>query len=102
MCERMVKAFMDVVVLEKLMDGEPMGGYDIITCFNRKFHILLSPGTVYSLLYSMERDGLIKSRRINRRRVYKLTDQGEKTIKAIIGTNEEIHSFMRTIIAVRR
>jgi len=98
MRERMVKGFMDAVVLAELMKGSPMSGYDVITFIRKRFHILLSSGTVYSVLYSMERDGLIKGMWNKRKRVYKLTDKGEKTVETILKVNGEIHNFMRSLI----
>lgn len=98
MRRRLVRVFMDMVVLAELMKRNLMSGYDVITLIHKKFHILLSSGTVYSVLYSMERDGLIKGMWNERKRVYKLTDKGEKTIKTVLKENEEIHNFMRTLI----
>lgn len=46
--------------MAKLMDGNPLSGYDVIMFVHKKFGILLSSGTVYSVLYSMERNGLVR------------------------------------------
>jgi DNA-binding PadR family transcriptional regulator len=59
MHRRIVKSFMDILILSELQNG-PMSGYDAITFIHNKFGILVSSGTVYSLSYSLERDGLIK------------------------------------------
>ena len=61
MHERIIKSFMDIIVLSELRNG-PMSGYDVISYIHNKFRILVSSGTVYSLLYSLERDGLIEGR----------------------------------------
>lgn len=95
MQERIVKTFMDTIVLAKLRGhDEPMSGYDVITFIHKKFGILVSSGTVYSHLYSLERDGLIKGRSSQRKRVYTLTDKGEKKIKAISEAKEKILGLM--------
>jgi len=60
MNERTIKNFMDILILAQLREGLPMSGYDFIAFIHKKFRILMSPGTVYSVLYSLERDGLIK------------------------------------------
>ena len=60
-----------------------VSGYDVLTYFHRKFGFIVSAGTVYSILYSMERDGLIKAQQEDRRRIYSLTTKGEATVKAI-------------------
>jgi len=97
MHERMVKSFLDTIVLAKLRERDsPMSGYDVITLIHKKFRILVSSGTVYSLLYSMERDGLIIGRWVGsrRKRVYTLTEKGEEKIKAILEAKEKILGIM--------
>ena len=37
-----------------------ISGYDIIVIFQKKFNLFISPGTIYLILYKLERDGLIK------------------------------------------
>ena len=59
MHRRLVKTFSDVLVLSGLRN-RAMSGYDVIAFIHSKFNLLVSSGTVYSLLYSLERDGLTK------------------------------------------
>ena len=94
---RVIKNFMDILILSELKK-EPMSGYDIISLIHRRFGVLVSSGTVYSLLYSMERNGLIKGIWNQRKRVYVLAEKGEQNIKAITKANEEIQSFLRNIL----
>ena len=84
MCERIVKTFLDLIVLMKLNQYcEPLGGYDFTKLVTNEYNSMLSPGSVYAVLYSMERDGLIQGRSKSRKRVYVLTDKGKATIKAV-------------------
>ena len=53
-----------------------MSGYDIMTLIYRRLHVLTGSGSVYSLLYRMERDGLSTGTWQQRRRVYDLTLKG--------------------------
>jgi len=69
---RIVKSFMDVIVLMELRN-KTLGGYDVISLVDKKFGILLSSGTVYSQLYSLERNGLIEAHLNQRKREYALT-----------------------------
>jgi len=48
-------------------------------------------------LYSLERDGLIKSIGNQQKRVYVLTEKGEQDIKVITKANEEIQNLLRNI-----
>ena len=85
---------MDILVLTKLQDRS-LSGYDIMGYIHKKYGFLISPGTIYSLLYSLERKGYIESQSINRKRVYSLTKKEDKD--AIKKTNKEIQNFLRQI-----
>ena len=74
---RAIKTFMDVLILAELQE-KPLSGYDIIGLVHRRFDVLVSSGTVYSILYSLERKGLVAADTENRKRVYTLTDKGNK------------------------
>jgi DNA-binding PadR family transcriptional regulator len=97
MHERIIKNFMDILILTELRNG-PLSGYDVIGFIHNKFHLLVSSGTVYSLLYSLERGDLIEGKWNERKRVYKLTDKGERTISAILGANDKIHYFIKNLL----
>jgi len=99
MHRRIIKNFLDILVLAELRNG-PLSGYDVIAFIHNKFRLLVSSGTVYSLLYSLERDGLIAGSWSQRKRVYKLTDKGEETIKAIMNANDRIQYLMTSLLKV--
>jgi len=100
MHERIIKNFMDVIILAELKDG-PLSGYDVISFIHNKFHLLVSSGTVYSLLYSLERNGLIEGTWNERKRVYKLTDKGIKTIETVLSANDKIKNFVTSLLKVQ-
>jgi DNA-binding PadR family transcriptional regulator len=95
--ERFLKEFMDVLIMVKMREGET-SGYDMLTYFHEKFDLLVSPGTVYSVLYSMERQGLIKARGVERKRIYALTPKGETTIRAIQESSEVVQGFLKRLL----
>jgi len=101
MHRRIVRDFLDVLVLAELHNG-PMSGYDVITFLHGKFHLLFSSGTVYSKLYSLERNGLISGSSNQRKRMYRLTEKGEETIKAIMNTSDKIQYFMSSVLKLQR
>ena len=100
MHERIIKNFMDIIILAELRNG-PMSGYDVISFIHNKFHLLVSSGTVYSLLYSLERNGLIEGTWNERKRVYKLTEKGAKTIETILSANDKIKNFITSLLKVQ-
>jgi DNA-binding PadR family transcriptional regulator len=91
--ERVIKSFLDIVVMAKLK-SESLSGYDFIAFINKRFNMLISAGTVYSLLYSLERKQLIEGSGEERRRTYKLTEKGKVTIDIILKANRQIEGFM--------
>ena len=97
MHERVIKSFMDTIIMAELQNG-PISGYDIISYIHNKFGFLVSSGTVYSLLYSLERNNLVEGEWMERKRVYKLTERGAGTIETILNSHDKIKSFMCTIL----
>ena len=93
---RVIKNFMDILILTEL-NKQSMSGYDVMGLIHKKFDILVSSGTIYSLLYSLERDGLIRGVSNQRTRVYELTEKGKRDIEIITKANEEIQNFLRNM-----
>jgi DNA-binding PadR family transcriptional regulator len=96
---RTVKNFTDILIMKSLRKESPLSGYELIMLFHEKFHLLLSSGTVYSKLYSMERDGLIKGEWNGRKRVYQLTEKGKETIDFILKSRNANLQLMREILS---
>lgn len=98
MHERIVKSLLDIFVLVKLLERvNPLGGYDIMDLVHQEFDVLVSSGTVYACLYSMERDGLIEGKDTRNKRVYSLTNKGENKIKKISEAKENILNSLTKI-----
>lgn len=89
MQRKFVMSFLDVFILLKLRNAS-LSGYDIISYIHKRFNMLISSGTVYSLLYRLERDRLIKGQSNLRKRTYTLTDKGRKAAKALSGMRDKI------------
>jgi len=71
----------------------------MIRYLHKKFNILPSSGTIYSLLYSLEREKLIEGNTNHRKRVYKITNQGEKFLKQIQDTKGQIQVILSSIFS---
>lgn len=98
MQERIVKSFLDVLIMAQLRK-EPKSAYDIISFIHKRFRLSMSSGTVYSNMYSLERDGLVQGNWSEKRRVYTLTDKGEKTIQAITAINGKVQLFVTNVLS---
>jgi DNA-binding PadR family transcriptional regulator len=93
----MIKNFLDIIVLAELRKSSPLSGYDVLELIHKKFDVLISSGTIYSLLYSMERKGLIKGELTEGKRVYALTEKGTDAISAFLKSKEELQRFLGTL-----
>jgi DNA-binding PadR family transcriptional regulator len=94
---------LETFILSKLKNGASLSGYDFVAIINRQFNFLLSPGTVYSALYSLERKGLIKpvvaSSRRNKKRVYSITQEGRQLLAINEKFENDLVSLFRGILA---
>jgi DNA-binding PadR family transcriptional regulator len=95
---RAIKTFMDILILAELQD-KPLSGYDIIGLIHERFNVLVSSGTVYSLLYSLERKGLVTADLDNRKRTYTLTTKGTQTLETVERANAEINGLIQNLIS---
>jgi DNA-binding PadR family transcriptional regulator len=95
--ERVVKDFLDVFILSQLTK-EPMGGYGLMGLIHKKFDMLISSGTVYTRLYSLERAGLIKAEADDRSRVYTLTKKGMESLQKVKKANGDITNLIRVVL----
>ena len=96
MHRRIIQSFLDIVILLELKKRS-VSGYDLISYVHNKFDIMLSSGTVYSCLYALERDGLVKSEDTERRRVYTLTESGKETVRAFINAREKVQGLISNL-----
>lgn len=94
----MVKHFLDIIVLNNIKSKGSLGGYDLLETVQAEYNFLLSPGSVYSLLYFLEREGLLAREFAGEKQVFKLTEKGEEHIRTVVQSREEILSFARVII----
>lgn len=94
---RIIKNFMDIIILKHLKNNHHMSGYDAIKYLHKKFHMLPSAGSIYSLLYSLERKNLIKGNMNQGKRVYELTNQGEKLLREISITGKYVQAVLSNI-----
>jgi DNA-binding PadR family transcriptional regulator len=95
---RMIQDFMDIIILKHLR-ASSMSGYDIIKYFHKRFHMLPSPGTVYSILRSLERQNLIEGNADERKKLYRLTNQGEKFLSQIFAPENHFQAILASIFS---
>lgn len=78
--ERLVKNFLDVMLLHMLKKSGPVHGYELTKLIHTQSGILLSCGTLYPVLYELEKGGLIKSKMAGKRKNYALADHSRAEV----------------------
>ena len=79
-----------IYVLSALKDN-PDHGWDFPDVIEKRFGFRPGKITPYRVLYTLEFEGLVKSKQIERRRVYKITEKG-------INELEKVKKFYKNII----
>jgi len=93
---RVVKNFLDILILIEMKKQVNLSGYDVTAFVNSKFGGVLSPGTVYATLYAIERKGLIEGENDGRKTVYKLTPKGQELMTDMMKDfNKQMTDFVR-------
>ncbi len=96
---RVVKSFLDILILIEMKKQSNLSGYDITSFVNNKFGGILSPGTVYATLYALDRKGIIKGENDGRKTTYKLTECGDQLISTMMTDfNEQMTTFVRKFL----
>ena len=99
MRERVIRSFMDLIILKELRTGRSLTGYEMAATLRKKFHTLPSPGSVYSVLYGLEKRGLIEASLNSSKRVYRLTRKGNDEIKKAVSSLNGILFLIKTILS---
>jgi DNA-binding PadR family transcriptional regulator len=92
---RLIINLLDIIIMAHFQD-QPFSGYDVVQFIYREFGLQISPGTVYSTLYSIERKMLITGTNIGRKRIFKVTHEGKLTVKAFTDP-KEMEIFIKRI-----
>jgi len=96
---RVLTDFMDLLILSIMYNSSSsIGGYDVIRYLHKHFHFLPSPGTVYSNIYALEREGLIEVKTMRRRRTYTLTEKGRKYFQKILSCKSHIEKILNNFV----
>jgi len=96
---KLTKGLLDLIVLQ-FLSTQPMHGYQIITKIRKNFGVYFGPSTIYPLLTTLEKKGLINSEwNMNSerpRKIYSLTSNGQNMLNF---TEESLNLICRKIAA---
>jgi len=93
---KIVKVCMDIIILKRLKDTSS-SGYDIVAYVHRKNKFHISPGIIYSTLYRLEREGLVRGVFTPNKRIYHITQKGLDYINSVLRNREKILKFIEEI-----
>jgi DNA-binding PadR family transcriptional regulator len=99
--EELVRGNIEVIVLS-LIASKPLHGYAIILEVRRRFGVYFGPSTIYPLLNSLEKHGLVKYEfsvaNGKLRKVYHITHEGLARLKLLTQTVNVIASQASNVI----
>jgi DNA-binding PadR family transcriptional regulator len=91
--DKIMAAYLEEIILCRLRKKQ-LSGYDLLLILHKGFNCYVSPGTIYSTLYSLERQKLIECTQSEKKRLYRLTDQGKATLQIIVHSQKLKHFLL--------
>jgi DNA-binding PadR family transcriptional regulator len=98
---RYMKEFLDVLLLFNIEENGETSGYDFLKHLHRTYDLMLSPGTVYAVAYSMQRDNLIEAKGNKRKTVFSLTPRGRLVIETIRKSKKMLQFSFSDLIEIK-
>ena len=96
---KLMKGLLDLIILQ-FLSNQPMHGYQVITKIRKNFGAYFGPSTIYPLLNSLEKKGLVNSvwdmNSDRPRKVYSLTTNGQNMLNF---TEESLNLICRKLSA---
>lgn len=89
-----IRNFLDTLILVKLKKNRALNGYEMVRYIQKKYDLVISPSTVYSALYHLERRNLIRAESEENVRFYSLTEKGFAVTKIILDHQKKINSYL--------
>lgn len=94
--KRVIADFLDIIIISHFQQ-DPFSGYDVTKFVHKRLNVLLSPGTIYSTLYAMERDGLLESFNAFNKKNFKATNKGIQ-ISKFLSSPKEVYAFIARVM----
>jgi len=96
---RLLREFLDLVLLSELKNRS-LSGYDALSFIHNKYDYNVSAGTVYSILYSLERKGLIKGSSVVQKPVFELTNEGKEMMNVVLTNNNDFFVLAKRLLKI--
>ena len=79
--KKIIKAYLPSIILTRLKEATITSATDIISIIKNRYNIRISPGTIYPILYKLERNGRIRRLPNRIKKIYVLTEKGKEIIE---------------------
>jgi DNA-binding PadR family transcriptional regulator len=93
---KIVACLLEEIILTHFRECS-FSGYDVVVFLQRELGTSLSSATVYGSLYSMERKGLLTGHSKDRKRIFRITELGNLTVK-ILASKTEIDRLVTVVL----
>ncbi len=96
--DSIVKNNLSLIVL-KSISNKDLSGYDIIKTIDKNFLTRLSPGTIYPLLYSLQKEEILEMKSEGKKRkLYKLTEKGRYLLNKELSNFWTLQEYLREFL----
>ena len=89
-----IRNFLDTLILVKLKKNRALNGYEMVRLIHEEYDLVISPSTVYSSIYHLERRNLIRGESKENARFYSLTEKGVAVTEIILNHQKKISSYL--------
>lgn len=96
--EQIVKANLEMIILS-LISEKPACGFHIIKTISQQYHVFLSQGTVYPMLYSLESSGILRAQKSSKSKVYTMTEQGREIVEKRLADFLKAHEHLFSLLS---
>jgi len=96
--EKIVKASLEMIILSRVSE-KPMCGFDIIKAISQQYHVFLSQGTVYPMLYSLEKRNILKAQNSSKAKVYDITADGREIAEKKLADFLKAHEYLSGLLS---
>lgn len=88
-----------LLIVLKSISNNGLSGNDIINIISKKFLTRLSPGTMYPLLYSLQKEELVEMKpEGKKRKIYKLTEKGKYLLNKELSNLFTLQEYLREFL----
>ena len=87
-----IKKSLEPLIISAL--NRPVSGYDIVKDINARFHVMIPMARIYSYLYNLEEEHILKSTISGRSKIYEPTPEGRKYLDQKLESIAAVYSHI--------